>query len=249
MLRCIVMGIFQGITEFLPISSSGHLVVLKNLLNYEETGITLEVFLHFGTLLSILFFFNKRILNYLKPKNLFFIIIGTIPAGVFGILFKDSIEKAFSSILFVVPSFILTGIYLFISEKKYKERMKELNIWIALSIGIAQGFALLPGISRSGWTTSTGLLSGLSKTLAFEFSFILSIPALLGAFILEVKDINYIGNLFPLIIGTIFSFFSGLLALFIFSKIILLKKLRYFSYYLWIISVLLSLLLAAGLIH
>ncbi len=243
MLKCIIMGIFQGITEFLPVSSSGHLVVLKYLLNFEEKGIALEVFLHFGTLLSIIVFFNKRILNYLKPRNLLFIVIGTIPAGLLGILFKDYVEKAFNSIFFVIPAFILTGIYLFISETRYKERKNELRIKDALLIGLAQGFALLPGISRSGWTTSTGLLSGLSRQLAFEFSFILSIPALTGAFILELKDINNIGNILPLITGTIFSFLSGLIALYVFSKVIQLKKLRFFSYYLWTISVLLFLLL------
>lgn len=249
MIKSIIMGIFQGLTEFLPVSSSGHLVVLKNILHFDETGITLEVFLHFGTLVSIIVFFNKKILNYIKPKNLFFIVIGTIPAGLIGFLFKDQIEKAFSSIFFVIPAFFLTGIYLFIAEKKHRENKKEINLLNALMIGIAQAFALLPGISRSGWTTSTGLLSGLSRSLSFEFSFILSIPALLGAFILVFKDINSFSNLLPVLIGTVFSFFTGLITLFIFSKMVILKKLRYFAYYLWFISFLLLSLLALGIIH
>uniref|UniRef100_A0A7C4Y5M9 Undecaprenyl-diphosphatase n=1 Tax=candidate division WOR-3 bacterium TaxID=2052148 RepID=A0A7C4Y5M9_UNCW3 len=249
MIKSIILGIFQGITEFLPISSSGHLVVLKNLLHFEEKGITMEVFLHFGTLLSILVFFSKRIFNYFKPKNLVLIIIGSIPAGIIGLLFKDTIEKAFSSILFVIPCFILTGFYLYFSEKKYIEKKDKIDIWDAIIIGFAQGFAILPGISRSGWTTSTGILLGIQKSLSFEFSFILSIPALFGAFLLELKEIQSLNNIIPIIIGTIFSFISGLISIYIFSKVILLKKLKYFSIYLWFISALLILFLCFGLIH
>lgn len=236
-MKQLFLGIVQGLTEFLPVSSSGHLVILKHWLGFQSAGVTMEVTLHFATLLAIIIFFRKKILDYIAKEKIYLIIVGTIPIAIIGFFFKDKVELLFDNYLLVTLAFSLTGLILFLSRNS-KENKGELNFRCAFIIGIAQAFALIPGISRSGFTVATALLLGVTRKKAFEFSFILAIPALLGAFIINIPDIlgtNCI-EILKLIPGALAAFFSGLLALWIFYKLIVKKDLYLFSYYLWVVS-------------
>ena len=240
-MKSIILGIVQGLTEFLPISSSGHLVLLKTLIGFEMPGVILEVSLHFGTLLSIIIYFRKRILSYLSKEKLPLIIVGTIPIVIIGIIFKSIIESMFSNPPLVFLMLFITGIILLLTLKRKNEG--SLNLKTAFIIGISQAFALIPGISRSGFTIATALMLGISEEESFEFSFILAIPALLGAFLLELIEIKVFQyNYFQLSNGIIAAFLSGLLALWVFYKILRKKNLHYFTYYLWFVSTVGSLL-------
>ncbi len=235
-MKQLILGIVQGLTEFLPVSSSGHLVILKHWLNFQSQGVVMEVTLHFATLLAIIIFFRKKILNYAKKEKVNLIIVGTIPIALIGFLFKDKIELLFNNYLLVTITLSLTGLMLFLSRNP-KENKEELDLKTAFIIGIAQALALTPGISRSGFTVATALLLGVTRKKAFEFSFILAIPALFGAFLINVPDILGTNvELLNLIFGALAAFFSGLLALWVFYKLIIKKDLYLFSYYLWAVS-------------
>lgn len=236
-MKSLILGIVQGLTEFLPVSSSGHLVIIKHWLNFQSEGTIMEATLHFATLLAIIIFFRKKLLDYVTKEKILTIIVGTIPIALLGILFKDKIELLFNNYLLVTVTLSLTGVLLFISRNP-KENKEELDLKCALIIGIAQALAITPGISRSGATVATALLLGVTRKKAFEFSFILAIPALLGAFIINIPDImgNNLNSAFSLLPGALAAFFSGLLALWIFYKLIVKKDLYFFSYYLWTVS-------------
>jgi len=235
-MKSLILGIVQGLTEFLPVSSSGHLVILKHWINFPGEGVVMEVTLHFATLLAILIFFRKKILDYATKEKILLIIVGTIPIALIGVFLKDEIELLFNNYLLVTLTLSLTGFILFLSRKS-KEDKEDIDLKTALIIGSVQALALTPGISRSGVTVAAALLLGVTRKKAFEFSFILAIPALLGAFIINLPDIceTDIDSL-SLITGGIFAFLSGLLALWIFYRIIRKKDLYLFSYYLWLVS-------------
>jgi len=235
-MKSLILGIVQGLTEFLPVSSSGHLVILKHWLNFQSEGATIEAILHFATLLAIIVFFRRKILDYLTKEKILIIIVGTIPIALTGIIFKDEIKLLFNNYLLVTVTLSLTGLMLFLS-KNPKESKEELDLKMAFIIGLAQALALTPGISRSGFTVATALLLGVTRKKAFEFSFILAIPALLGAFIINIPDILETNiEVLSLLTGSAAAFFSGLLALWIFYKVIIKKNLYLFSYYLWAAS-------------
>jgi undecaprenyl-diphosphatase len=235
-MKSLILGIVQGLTEFLPVSSSGHLVMLKHWLNFQSEGATIEAILHFATLLAIIVFFRRKILDYVTKERILIIIVGTIPIALIGIIFKDEIKLLFNNYLLVTVTLSLTGLMLFLS-KNPKESKEELDLKMAFIIGLAQALALTPGISRSGFTVATALLLGVTRKKAFEFSFILAIPALLGAFIINIPDILETNiEVLSLLTGAAAAFFSGLLALWIFYRVIIKKNLYLFSYYLWVAS-------------
>jgi undecaprenyl-diphosphatase len=235
-MKYLFLGIIQGLTEFLPISSSGHLVILKHWINLQSEGVVMEVSLHFATLLAIIIFFRKKILDYANKEKIALIIIGTIPIALIGVLFKDEIQSLFNNYLLVTMTLSLTGLILFLSQKS-KETEDSITLKMAFLIGLAQALALTPGISRSGITVATALFLGIKRKKAFEFSFILAIPALLGAFIINIPDIYGTEiELLNLMTGGLFAFLAGLLALWIFYKIIRKKDLYLFSYYLWVLA-------------
>lgn len=235
-MKAIILGIIQGITEFLPISSSGHLALLKVLIGLKTPGVVLEVSLHFGTLLAIIIYFRKRILNYMSKERLSLIIVGTIPIAVIGILFKGKIELIFTNSILVLSMLFISGCMLLLTVKAKSKG--ALNLRTAFIIGLAQALALIPGISRSGFTVSTALLLGISTEESFEFAFILAIPALLGAFLFELNEIiSFRSGYNQLIFGTVAAFLSGLFALWLFYRSIKKRGLYYFTYYLWLVSV------------
>ena len=215
LISAIILGAVQGISEFLPISSSAHLVLVPHLLGV-ETSLVFDTILHLGTLVAIFSVFWKDIVNILKgfilsildlteSKEVFLkgirevpakrfawlLIVATIPTGIMGILFKDAIETIFRGTLFIGVFLIITGILLYMSERHKSGSITERDMTFkqAIALGVCQGLAVLPGISRSGATISAGLFAGLNREYAARYSFILSIPAVLGAGLIQIKDI------------------------------------------------------------
>ena len=253
-LTSVFLGIIQGLTEFLPISSSGHLVIFQNFLGLKEPEIFFDVCLHMGTLLAILIYYFQKIktlcvscfdfknFNITTNKNLSLvamIIIGSIPTAVIGLLIKKYCMGIFADIGFAGLMLIITSIILscsfFIKEKGEKDIKNPVKK--ALAIGVIQGLAVFPGISRSGSTIVTGLFLGLNKEDAAEFSFLLSIPAVAGAQLLAIADVSkdYIAaNLLPVLLGSFASFLTGYLALIFLIRIVKKGKLYFFAPYCFI---------------
>ena len=205
LLQAILLGITQGITEWFPVSSSGHLAIIQNLFNI-NVSMAFDIFLHFASLFVIIFVFYKDIKEIFlglihkekKYINLFlYLVVASIPAGIVGFLFSDLIEGIFSNILFVGIFLVITSIILF-STKFIKNRDKELNFKNTFVIGLFQAIAVLPGISRSGSTVSAALLQGINSKDASRFSFLLSIPVILGAS--GLKSFNFRVKRYKLVI-------------------------------------------------
>lgn len=256
MLSKIVQGIIQGLTEFLPVSSSGHLTLFQYFSgnhNLEENMLT-DIALHFGTLIAVLFYFRSDIVPYFTPagwrdaarrRMAFLIITASIPTAAIGLIFKKQFEAAFAEPRLVCVALFITGLGLMLSEK-LKNRfaqteIAEFSYSKAIATGIAQGLAITPGISRSGATIATGLLLGLKGEEAARFSFLLMIPAVGGATLLEVKDIVKTGlpggiEISATIAGTVAAAITGFLALKLLVYIIKEQKLSYFAYYLFLVS-------------
>lgn len=236
-LYAIVLGIVQGLTEFLPVSSSGHLAVVGRYLELNQPGILFEVLLHAGTLLAVVWYLRDRILN-LKSRDIGLIALGSIPAAMVGVLFESQINSLFSITKLVGVAFLFSA-YLNFQTDRHAGKREELDSFDAIFIGIAQAVAIVPGISRSGSTIWAGSRMNLSKTRAAEFSFLLSIPAILGANFLEFfKHGGDGGFSLPLgIAGFVAAFLSGMLAIKILMALLVERRLRGFSYYLIVIGV------------
>ena len=239
-IEAIIIGLVQGLTEFLPISSSGHLVILQKLLKIDLPGNLVEVSTHLGTLLSIILIYKNDIYDLIssfkssKTKDyILLVVIATIPSVVFVLIAKSFILTIFESSRSVSFALIFTGIILFISHYG-NHTIKKLNISKGMIIGIFQALAILPGISRSGMTISIALLLGIKNVEAAKFSFMLAIPAIFGAAILTLveTDLNEIDDLiFPLIVAAFIAFLSGYYALKFLIKILNNGKFYYFSIY------------------
>ncbi|HIH32093.1 TPA: undecaprenyl-diphosphate phosphatase [Candidatus Woesearchaeota archaeon] len=236
--QAIILGIVQGITEWLPVSSSGHLVIMKNIFNLDQPLI-FDIMLHIGSLIVVLSFFRKEILELMtglinwekeKLKIILMIIIATIPIAIAGYFFQSWIESVFNDLRTVGFSLLFTALILFLSKYPSKKN-KELSIGKAFVIGLFQAIAILPGVSRSGSTISFGMMLGIKKEDAARFSFLIFIPAILGALILHINDINYDANITPMIIGTLFSAVIGYFSLKLLMNLIKKNKFSWFSAY------------------
>lgn len=245
-IQAIILGLIQGLTEFLPVSSSGHLVLMQNFFGINEGAMTFNILVHFGTLIAIFIVYWKDIVNLIRhpfQKMNFLIIAGAIPTGIIGILFNDTFEKLFSSVLVVGISLIITGFILWFADKtKNNYKAVESTSYLdVLFIGLLQGLAITPGISRSGLTISAGLFRGLTREMAARYSFLLSIPVILGANLLEMKSLIsseiVIENITPYIIGPIVAAISGVLAIKVLLRILQVGKLNIFSYYVWFLGI------------
>ena len=261
----VILGLVQGLAEFLPISSSGHLALLQNIFGIEgDKVMAFTTMLHFGTLVAVFFVYRKDIWDLIKElgatlKDIFtgkglrpnanmtrkmglMIIVGTIPAAILGLLFNKYIEKAFTSILLIGICLIVTGTILWFAERvgKNLRDIDRMNYRNAVTIGIFQAIALLPGISRSGSTIVGGLLLGLTRELAVKFAFLVSIPAVLGAFVLELPETFDQGFdmelVVPIVIGMIVAAVSGVIAIKTMIKVVTGKKLFIFSVYTWVVG-------------
>ncbi|MBQ7929356.1 MAG: undecaprenyl-diphosphate phosphatase [Methanobrevibacter sp.] len=263
-LQGIIIGIVQGLTEFLPVSSSAHLVFIQNILGV-ESSLAFDTFLHLGTLIAVLWFFRYDIIKMLSAwilslqdliqgrfregfysdpyKRLaWYVILATIPVGIVGVLFEDSVDALFSGALYV-PAFFLfvTGTILYLSQRMASGNINLNNITKkeALWMGLGQACAILPGLSRSGTTIAAGLTIGLDKEFAAKFSFILSIPAILGAFILQAKDIGSAMdvNFLPIFLGFVASIIAGYMAIKWMLDLIKNRSLDIFAYYCWVVGI------------
>jgi undecaprenyl-diphosphatase len=240
------LGIVQGLTEFLPVSSSGHLVILQHIFkDFKQVGISFDVLIHIATLFSVVIYFNKKIREILYSKNIKYIaliVVATIPAGIIGVLFKNQIEAIFTNVKLVSISLIFTGIILFFSDKinyTYKSE-KDITVYDAVIIGIFQAISIIPGVSRSGSTITAAIFRKVNRETAIEFSFILSIPAILGALVLSLDDFQKIDSsqILPYFAGFVAAFITGLISLKMLTLIINSKNLKYFAFYCWIIAIL-----------
>lgn len=235
-LSIIILGIIQGIAEFLPISSSAHLIIFRDLFGIgtgleENLNLTFDLALHFGTLLSIAVFFFNDFLNMIikgftkgikdeQGKLLWYLIIATIPAAIAGVLFEEVIEKAIrSNFLIIALALGFMGIIIYLADKygKNTNSLKKMSIKEAFLIGCSQVFALIPGFSRSGTTIAAGRLLGLNREQTAKFSFYLSAPIICGALLLELLDKTVwsliLANLSTFILGIVISFITGLLCI------------------------------------
>ena len=239
----LILAVLQGLTEFLPISSSGHLVIGQKLLNINLPGNAFEVVLHLGTLMSVLTVFRGEIkaiiFNLSDSSNQYYIsalVFGTIPALLVGLLLRDSISLIFDDIRFVSLSLICTGIMLITSKFIIKRNVK-LTLFIGMLIGLAQAAAIIPGISRSGATICMGILMGLSAPEAARFSFLLSIPVIIGAGLLTAINIKTIPFGFDIVLlGIFFSYLVGWISLKWLLTILNSGKLYWFGVYCLIIG-------------
>lgn len=261
-----ILGIVQGLTEFLPISSSGHLVIVQHLFGIVTDNIAFEVAVHAGTLLSVVavyyadlwqmivsFFSGIFRLHRVQPfrndayfRLSVYVIVATIPAVIIGLTLNDFFERIFHSVVLVGFTLTITGLIL-LSTRRVKTAGRELTFGKSLLIGCAQAVAILPGISRSGSTISGGIWCGLDRVKATRFSFLLSIPAILGAVVLHLKELSelvMVGSAAGiLLVGFLTSFIVGYVAIKFLLKVVQSGKFSWFGYYCLLLGILVILFL------
>jgi len=264
-IEAIILGLVQGLAEFLPISSSGHLALLQQAFGIREDNVLLfAVLLHVGTLISVFIVYWKDIWELIVELCLTFkdiftgkglrieerpvrklglmIIIATIPTGIIGIFFNDFFDGLYNSVVPIGIGLLITGCLLVLAEKRNaaNKRIGEMRYLDALIVGTVQGIAICPGISRSGSTLFGSLMCNLDREFAVKFVFLMSIPSILGSAVLETPDALAQGmsmaDLGPVLVGMIVAAVSGLVAIKTMIKVVSNKKLNYFSYYVWILG-------------
>lgn len=243
-LALFLLGLIQGLTEFLPVSSSGHLVLFSKLFGIEES-LFLSILLHCATLLSIVVVFYKDVWNMIRhplSKQTMQIAVATIPTCVIVLILMPIIKQSFAGGLLPI-CFLVSAILLFVAEKLSKKRSaKQLDFKIAFIMGVAQGFAVFPGISRSGTTISAGLLAGGEKQEVSKFSFLMSIPIILLSLLMELYEV-FVGGLsisleiLPTILSFMVAFLIGIFAIKVMMKITANSNLKWFSIYLIVIAI------------
>ena len=247
--QAITLGLIQGFTEFLPVSSSGHLVLGQTLLGVSDKGVTFEILVHFGTLLSVIIYFWRHlwrmVLAIIPPfaeeyqrerKMIFLLFIASIPAAFVAFSpLREIFQGVYEKPEVVALLLIVTGSLLFLPRiltRKNQDR-GEVDLKAAIAMGIGQAFAILPGVSRSGSTIVAGMLSRANSSAAAEFSFLMAIPAIAAAAVMELSDIDEVapGLLGPYIAGAVVAFVSGLFAIFAVLESIRKGKFEYFGGY------------------
>ena len=252
--KTFILGAVQGLTEFLPVSSSGHLTLLQRVFGFDENSLMfVNIMLHFGTLVSVCIVFRKDILALFKKpfKTLLMLIVATVPAAVVGVLCNSYIDDAFAGekgLLYLAICFSLTALTLLVTEMVAKRRKKhtELGWKNTISMGLMQAVALFPGISRSGSTIFAGTVAGTKPEKLAKFSFLMSIPVILGGFVLEMKDIIFpdestelicgTNEIIGMVVGVITAAIFGFLAIKFMLKVISKANYKWFSCYLVLLS-------------
>ncbi|BBB33083.1 bacA undecaprenyl-diphosphatase [Thermotomaculum hydrothermale] len=258
--QAFILALIQGLTEFLPVSSSGHLALFGKIIGLKKPDIAFDVVIHLATLFAVLIYYRKDIIAIIlslfgkKPEEekfsnfaerpyrfLLFGILATIPTGIIGLFLKDKVESFHSNLHIVGLCFFITAIFLFVAwkiqQKGNSNPLLNYGLWLPILIGIAQGIAIMPGISRSGATITAALIFGVCAEDSAEFSFLLSIPAILGAFILEFKDISHTGFTMPYILGFFVALIVGVYSIKLVEIVVKKLKLHYFSFYLFVLAV------------
>lgn len=248
LLDALILGIVQGLTEFIPVSSSGHLVLLHDWLGVTQSGLAFDVALHFGTLMALLLFFRKDIAKLavgvfkggVQRRLALILAAATIPAIIAGILLSDLADSTFRSTRLVAMNLIIVAILMLAAERYYrrqhkKTELEQVSAKQGLAIGVAQAIALVPGTSRSGITITTGLFAGLDRVAATRFSFLLGIPAMMGAilkiFVLDGGASQVADQPAIFSVGIVAAFFSGLAAIAFMLRYLAKHTLDVFAYY------------------
>ena len=241
----VFLGLLQGITEFLPISSSGHLTILEKLFKIETDVVFLNVVLHVATLLAVCVFYRKKLLYMIKHplcKENLYLLIATIPAILFVILFGSIFDSFFSSTFFVGVGFLISAFFLILAEiiLKKTKNSEKVGIKSALFMGLGQAIAVFPGVSRSGTTLSFGLVSGIEKENALDFSFLMSIPVIIASLFYEIlfKPMSFDVDVWGIVIAFLFAFLTALWGIKIMQKIVKKLNLWWFVLYLIVVGIL-----------
>jgi len=257
LIETVILGIIQGLTEWLPISSTGHLRLVERFLGLEKVPILFDVILHVGTLIVVLVFFRRDVskmlsaLAHLDFKTEYgqmvpLLVVGVVPTALIGVVFGELIEDAFQTILPIAIAFLFCGAILY-SSKLGKEKSGDINYSTAIIIGITQGIAIIPGISRSGATIAVALILGIKREKAFKFSFLLSIPAILGALGLTIyTDFGELASASlgwgEILAGAIIAMLVGYFALKLLWKTMAKGKFHLFAFYCWLLGTVLIVL-------
>ena len=247
--QAMVLGLVQGLTEFLPVSSSGHLILTRELmgLNDGSSFLLFDVMAHVGTLVAVVIVLYKPILELFKKpyKNLLMLIVATIPAVIIGFTCKDIIEEYFSTAKYLCFFFAFTAIIMLVSEfvAKRNKNPKDLSWGGAVAMGLMQGIGVLPGVSRSGSTIFGGTVAGTDGKKIATFSFLMSLPVIAGSLLLSIIDVAQAGSLgtvdwFSMLIGAFTAFASGYIAVRAMLKLIAKANYKWFSLYLGIVAIL-----------
>ena len=249
-LEAIILGIVQGATEFLPVSSSGHLVIGQTLLGVTSPGVVFEVAVHVATLVSILFVYRSRVGDLAvgavrrDPASLRYVAllaVATLPAAVVGLLFEDALEALFENPAASGAALLVTGLILWTSRGALPRAKGSVPTWTAaLLIGMAQAFAILPGISRSGSTVVAALWLGVAPREAAAFSFLMAVPAISGAAVLQLGELGTGGGLGwgVLVLGSVFAAVTGVLAIRTFVAMLARESFHFFAPYCWVVGAL-----------
>jgi undecaprenyl-diphosphatase len=260
LIETIILGLIQGITEWIPISSTGHLKITEYFLGL-EVPLFFDLILHIGTLIITLFFFRSDIKKIIysiykweftteNGKLVPLIFIGTIPTVIIGFLFNSSISIYFDDLWLISGAYLFCGIILYFS-KTGKQQKNNFRYFDVIQIGIVQGIAIIPGISRSGFTIAFALLLGIKKEIAFKFSFLLSIPAIVGGLSLtfyhQAHLLRLAGiDLIEIFVGIMVTIIIGYFSLKVLQKSLVGKKFHLFAIYCWFLSIILIVLLLIG---
>jgi undecaprenyl-diphosphatase len=237
----LILGIVQGLTEFLPVSSSAHLVMGEELLGANEPGVAFDVLVHGATLLAVLLYFRRRIVELVRRRSWSYggkIVVGTIPAGIVGVLFESAIERVFAAPAVVVFTLFVTGALLLSLRAIPADRHEvvEPSWWQAWWIGCAQMVAILPGISRSGSTIATARWLGLAPAPSAEFSFLLGVPAIAGAIVLQAGELKAglaTGSGTVYLLGWVTALVAGLVAIALVFRLLERRAFAHFGWYCW----------------
>lgn len=247
-LQAIILGIVQGITEFLPISSDGHLVLFQKFFSMDSGTLTLNLILHVGTLLAVIIYFYRDLLRVIDWRFVKLGFVASVPTAIIGLIIKKYFDFDHVPLVVVAGFFALSGLAIFLAHRKMYGRAyspfsveamyTEITYKYAFIIGVAQGLAALPGLSRSGSTIAVAVLCGIAGPSALFFSFAISIPTIAGAVLLEAKDANINPEHFVNYgVGAATAFVVGMASLFIMKYLFSGKaRLDFFSYYLWILA-------------
>jgi undecaprenyl-diphosphatase len=260
-LQALLLGLIQGLTEFIPVSSSGHLVIFHHLLGVNETGLAFDVALHAGTLIALVAYFWKDIWQLLralfkhnhKTRLAWLLIAATVPAAVIGYLLESAAESSFRSIKLVSLTMLTFGLVMLLAEHYYKNRkhhtaLENVTLKESMAMGFAQALAIVPGVSRSGSTITAGLLTGLDRVSATRFSFLLGIPITFGAILKVFTEASFASQVkneqMVFVVGVITALLSGLFAIRFMLKYLSKHGLYAFAYYRMALALLVLFILA-----
>lgn len=241
-----IMAVIQGLTEFLPVSSSGHLALASSLMEVPEGSLAFDIVLHLGTLLAVLVFYRKDIVDIItgvfrgERRSIMMavtLVAATVPVAILGLLAGDFIEGLFDNILFVSCALAFTGTVLFLTGGRMKETSPGIPFRKGLLVGAAQALAIFPGVSRSGMTICAGLKLGFSREEAARFSFLLSIPAIAGAAVKELPEAQWNVSTGVLLTGFTVAAVVGFAALALLVRFVKAGKLRGFAWYCWAVAI------------